>query len=652
MKKQFKKINADLYSREASFEPSTLDEKKRTVEMIWSTGAKVKRAPFFDDPYNEELSLDPKHVRLDRLNAGGPLLESHNSGSLSNILGIVRKAWTENGVGKAIVEFSERAEVEPIFQDVKKGIIRNVSVGYRVYKMEDVSQNDDKIKTFRAIDWEPHEVSLVAIPADAGSSVRSENRETNDCELEIRENDITENLKGGVTRMDPKELESKLAEAKLLGDKETEEKLNAIKARNSDIISTCRSAKLDSDLAIEHIEKGTTAEEFRKLVIEKLANKTEEKTITSAQKASVGEDLSRAASKDGMENALLSRSNPSAFTVSEKGQEFRSMSLLDMAKESLEISGVKTRRMSNMEVAKLALTRTSGMHGTTDFPLILENVLGKVLRAGYEMAGRTFLPFVKKAELADFKEVSRVQLGNAPKLKKVNENGEYEFGSMSEAAEKYKLATYGKIVSVTRQMIINDDLNAFTDLAQMFGQSAADLESDIVYGILNANAAMSDSVALFHATHNNLGTAGVPSVTTLAELRKLARLQKGLGTTAEQQYINVLLKYLVVSPDHETAAEQLLTSILANQTSNVNPFQNKLELIVEPRLEVSGTNPWYAIANPAQVQTIEVAYLRGQEGVFIETEETFKVDGMSVKARHDFAAKAIDWRGMYKNAGA
>ena len=77
-----------------------------------------------------------------------------------------------------------------------------------------------------------------------------------------------------------------------------------------------------------------------------------------------------------------------------------------------------------------------------------------------------------------------------------------------------------------------------------------------------------------------------------------------------------------------------------------------LAVIAEPRLDpASGAVPWFLVASPAAIDTIEYAYLEGQEGVALETRMGFDVDGVEVRARLDFGAKAIDWRGLYKNPG-
>ncbi|MDO5606639.1 MAG: peptidase U35, partial [Paracoccus sp. (in: a-proteobacteria)] len=183
-----------------------------------------------------------------------------------------------------------------------------------------------------------------------------------------------------------------------------------------------------------------------------------------------------------------------------------------------------------------------------------------------------------------------------------------------------------------------------------FGASAADLESDIVYAILMQNPAMSDGVALFHNTHANLGTAAVVSEAALAGAYRAFGQRKGL----EDRLISVLPRYLLVPPGPRSVeARKQVTATTPGSTAEVNTFAGRLEVIEEPRLiPATGQDPWFLAADPARIDTVEYAYLDGQEGVFTETRTGFEVDGIEIKARHDFAAKAIDWRGLYKNPGA
>jgi hypothetical protein len=196
-----------------------------------------------------------------------------------------------------------------------------------------------------------------------------------------------------------------------------------------------------------------------------------------------------------------------ARRMGRSGRMFAGRSLFEMGRECLEAQGTSTRGMSRQEAAGAMLTRAGGMMSTSDFPSILANVANKTLRMGYQAAPQTFRPIVRQVTLPDLKQVSRSQLGETSMLEKVNESGEFHRGSMGEAVEKYAIATYGKVVAITRQVLVNDDLNAFTRIPFSFGIQAANLESNIVWAQILANAAMKDGIALFYATHANLGTA-------------------------------------------------------------------------------------------------------------------------------------------------
>lgn len=163
----------------------TVNADARTADLIFSTGAAVERFDWLTGKrYREVLSMKPGHVRLDRLNAGAPLLDSHSAYSVADQLGAVVRgtARIEKGQAIASVRFSKRGAVEPIFQDVQDGIISAVSVGYRVHRFEETEGRDGGIATRVATDWEPFEVSLVSMPADAGAKVRESDRGlTNSC---------------------------------------------------------------------------------------------------------------------------------------------------------------------------------------------------------------------------------------------------------------------------------------------------------------------------------------------------------------------------------------------------------------------------------------------------------------------------------------
>lgn len=625
-----------LQTRQAAFQPATLNDAERTVELVWTTGASVRRMDYWTGrAYYEELSLDPAAVDLARLNGGAPLLNSHAACDIADVIGVVERAWLDGNEGRALVRFSARDEVAPILADVKAGIIRNVSVGYSVDKYQ-IEEGD--VPVYRAIAWTPMELSLVPIPADAGAGTRAADPvRTAPCEF-ITRADARPTKESTMTQATPAapsapDLDAIRAEAAILE-----------RTRVSEIGKLCDTHKL-IDLRSKLVDGGITLDAARSAILDAVAARDAGGTAArlphgqSIQTLTDETDTRRAA----IENAILHRAAPGQTKLTEEGRQYRTMSLLEMGRELLEKTGENTRGMDKLTLAQRALA-------TSDFPIILANVANKTLRAGYEAAPQTFKPFTKQTSAPDFKTIQRSSFGDAPTLKKVNEHGEFTVGTIGEGKESYQLATYGRIVSITRQTIINDDLGAFADLPSKFGVSAANLESDIVWGIITANAAMNDTVALFHANHGNLtGTGTVISVAALGVARALMRKQ----TSLDGNPINVGAQYLIVPAALELLAQQYTSSqFVSAKSADINPFAGTLQVLAEPRLDANSATAWYLAANPMQIDTIEYCYLEGNEGVYIESRNGFEVDGLEIKARLDFAAKAIDWRGLYKNVGA
>lgn len=372
----------------------------------------------------------------------------------------------------------------------------------------------------------------------------------------------------------------------------------------------------------------------------------------------------------GIRGALLHRYAPSDNALDDNARRFRGLSLIEMARHCLIDAGFgrQIEGLARQKVAAWAMQPGYGegvraMHSTSDFANVLADVANKTLRDAYDQSPRTFTPFCRRTTAVDFKGINRVALSEAPALEKVNESGEFRSGVMSDTKETYALVTYGKVVGITRQVIVNDDLDAFTRVPQLFGSAAAQKESDIVYFVILNNANQADGTPLFDANHGNLAASGgAISVTTVGAGRTAMAKQTGIdGTTL----INVTPRYLVVPSDLETTAQQFLSqSLTPATTATVVPEQLRSSLtpLAEPRLAVGVTldgttaagslTAWYLAADPSTIDTIEYAFLEGEEGVSIETKNGFEVDGVQIRARLDFAAKAIDHRGLYKNAGA
>jgi hypothetical protein len=651
-------IDLPALRRAVDLLPATLDEEDRSIEVVWSSGARVRRQPLFGEVFDEELSMDPGSVRLDRLNAGGPLLKVHDTRTLDAVIGSVvpGTARIDQGRGIARVRFSQRADVEPIWADIRAGHLRAVSIGYQVHRFE-VSRPANAPELWRAVDWTPFEISAVPVGADPAAGFRAVENLT---PCVVDRDDVCSNVSSNErTHMD--ETITTPAPAPIAAPPEAVTRAPAPVADTKTLIAEAQSAErervatildltgrlgLERGLADDLVARGVELDEARRVILDKVAARSEE-TRSFAQVATpLGGRDERLTRREAVTNALLHRYSPSLFSLDEPARSYRGMTLLELSREFLTAAGVNVRGMSRDEIA------TRALHSTSDFPEILAAVTNKTLRQAYEAYPQTFRPFCRQVQASDFRDIARVQLGEAPQLQKVSESGEFKRGTIGEARERYRVETYGRVVAITRQTIINDDLDAFTRLPAMYGTAIATLESDIVWAILVANPTMGDGTALFHATHRNLAATGAMlSTASIGDARAAMAKQTGID---KKTVLNIRPSFLLVPVALELAAEQLLAqNIVPAKMADVVPQSiRSLAVIAEPRLDSASVNAWFLAASPAQIDTIEYAYLEGQQGAYIETRNGFDVDGVEIKCRLDFGAKAIDWRGLYRNPGA
>jgi len=649
--------------RAASIAPSTYNAANRTVEVVWTTGAIVRRMDYWSgQAYDEELVVDVSAIDMTRLNNGSaPVLNTHSSNTLDDVIGVVERAWVANGEGRAVLRLSEREEVAGLVRDIESGIIKNISCGYNVRKYEITSAanrtDGGTVPLYRAVDWEPAELSFVAIPADALSGTRSDTARGADCQFSLSAAPaVNQRAAAHITlqesSMDPV-IEAGGAPATPVIIAATPPAV-AIDTRAADITDLCVRHGTPT-LASGMIRSGQTLDQARAAVLTELAVRDAQagghRNVSSIQTVQDGMQVRMA----GIEQAILHRIAPGT-KIDDNGRQYRGMSLIEIGRDFLEAHNVQTRGQDRMQLAGSILHfRAGGMHGSSDFSTLFANVANKRLRNAYDENPGTYALWARRAPNApDFKNLSVAQLSGAPDLLQTNEHGEFKYGKMTDGGESYAVLTYGRIVSLTRQAIVNDDLRAFERLVSAFGFAARRLENRTVYAQLTANAALADGVALFHTTHTNLGSGAgsVLQMSALTTARTAMRLQKGLAN----EELSLAPSYLIVPAALEQTAYQLTsTSYVPAKQSDVNEFRTggrtALEAIVEPILDGNSATAWYLAAANSQVDTVEYCYLDGAEGPMIESDVGFETDGISYKCRLDFAAKAIDYRGVYKAAG-
>lgn len=631
------------------------------LQLSFSSETPYLRASYWDEPWIEVLGHNDGECDLSRLADGAPMLANHGRFGTGDTpllaIGIVERAWIEGGRGMAEVKLSRREGMESLLADLTDGIVRNVSVGYQVQERTLIKSHGGKAPDeYRVTRWLPMEISLVDVPADASVGIgRSADNNPRYRVVDLPEPGATE--KGN--SMDEQEVQTRAGETTAAASANTVVELDTVRreaaaaerARITEIRSMVRAARLDEAFVESLIGRGISADQAGREILNELARRDQALPTRSAADIVVTRTETDTR-RELMGEAILHRANP-RHALSDGARQYRGMDLIDMAREALEAAGGRVRGFSRREIAVAALgldrdiAVRAGAMGSSDFPNILASTINRSLRMAYEVAPRTFTGWARQATAPDFRQVARTQLSEMAALKGVGEGGEYKQLAFGESAEKYSLAKYGGIVALTWETLVNDDLSAFDRIPRAAAEEAAATESDIVYGILSANAAMSDTVALFHANHGNLPTAAAISDTSLGVARAAMRKQTG----QQGRILNILPQYLVVGPDKEVEANKYTSAqFVAAKASDVNPnFNTSLEVVVDGR--ISG-NKWYLMASPGRIDTVEYAYLEGEQGLYTEQRVGFEVDGLQVKVRLVFAAKAIDWRGMVYNSGA
>lgn len=420
----------------------------------------------------------------------------------------------------------------------------------------------------------------------------------------------------------------------------------AERKRVTRLLNSATAAGLPVGFAVDHIAKGTSETAFLDAIIAKKQESDLDQHTPGRATASVGRD----AREKFMQGATLALIAKSGMPKGERN-EFSSMTMSELARESLLMAGVSERFADKRDMIGRAFTMDgAGAMTTSDFASILANVMGKAAVVGWEEAEETFPEWTRKGVLSDFKPSRRVGVGVFSTLPAVPEGANYTYGSVQDRGENITLLTYGRIARISRQAVINDDLSMLGDIPRRMGRAAKRTIGNLVYGVLTGNPVMSDAVALFNAAHGNLaGTSGAPSVATLGAAKAAMRVQSDNGSA-----LNILPKYLIVPAALEATARQIITSTVDPTLTRgmaINPVNGMATIIIDARLDAASTTAWYMAADPSSYDTIEVAYLDGNDTPYIEQQQAWTADGVEMKVRIDAGVAPLDWRTMYRNAG-
>lgn len=701
-----KRAASTQYGR-ALVQPASLDTEAREVDVVFATETPVPRFGWEED-YDEVLVCEAGAIRMERANRGLPVMDCHNTWSVFAQLGRTVKVWiNEKRELCARIKFSQRAQVAELFQDITDGIVKDISVGYNVFKFERVEQPGGKNPIYRAIDWMPTELSFAPVQADIKSEIRGGQR-THTVEIISNKQQTTmskrakkrgqttqyvvtdEAVKAGdiitvdgvegvaladgevgdeitvsiIEQPAPTNEEEEGHDAGAEGeevenDEEEREEEEGDENDREEDKKEDDGARSGSRRRMSAITRATRAaglpdsyaiELFHsKRTIDQCRAAVIEKLAkrnpkpNGAHEASVGLDA-MTKKRTAVQNALLHRIYPAKFSLDAGAREYRGMTLVELGKELLAEQGINTRGMDKMALADRVFKRSQS---TGDFQLLFEGVIDRMLREPYEFAPEYWDKIARQTSVSDFREKGLYTVGGANGMKKVPEGGEIKYTTLKESKSTIRVESYAEGIMFTRQAFINDDLSAFDVIPSSFVRDWGILRGDMVWGLIVDNARMSDGKAMFCADHGNLltGTGSVLSEDSLAAAKVLLSKQKDMAGKT----IRVVPKYLIVPPELETTAKKLVTATTPAKVSDVNVFANEFDIIVEPRL----TDPkaWYLSADPNAVDTLYYAYLEGNEALRVNSEEDFNTDTMKYAVRGDFGTSAIDHRGMVKAAG-
>ncbi|PHK93843.1 terminase [Pseudoroseomonas rhizosphaerae] len=673
-----------LVAQRAITAPATVDRAARTVEVVWSTGARARNFVPALGLITEELEMSPSAVRMEALRSGrAPVLDTHRRGGARDVLGRVTAARLDAGRGYATLQFSSAADVEPVWQRVADGTLRAVSVGYRVHRYEPRPDAATGETVHRAVDWEPFEISVVPVPVDRDAAVRGEAAqgapaiaiepalpdedppmpETTPApqaepaappappthppqETTVTTSPAPAAPIAPATPPEPIRAAPDLDAVRAEAQRAERERIAGIDTA----VEAARAllpAERITPIRAEAIAQGWTGDQARRALFDALVAQGPRPSIPARPETGPGHD-DPAQTLDAMAEALAARAMP-GYQPQGAGRhaEFMGWRPSDMIGELLRARGERSVPRNPTLLAERAF------HTSSDFPLLLAAAANKMLLAAYAPAQPTYRQVFLRRDFRDFKPHRHLRIGDFPTLLPLAENGEIQVGTMSESQETVLLQTFARRIRVTRPMLVNDDLGAFTDFAAAIGRRVAEFENATAYNLLNSangdgptlTTGSAPVFATGAARANKASTGTVLDTSTIGAGRTAIMKQRtldGLPISMGQTM------RLLVGPNLELAARQATVVVQASEIGKANVFAGFVQPVIEPLIQA---NRWYLFSDPVAAPVYVYGYLNGAEGPQVTTGPVQGADGVEVSVIFDFGVGAIDWRGAWFNPG-
>jgi phage major head subunit gpT-like protein len=644
----------DFFTRLAvnSLNSSILDPVNRVVQLTFSSDAPYLRRTWFDGDYYETLGHESTEANFQRLNGGAPLLKNHDNG-----IGIVEKAWIENNKGTAIVRLSKnQPELEAFWKDIEDGIIRNVSVGYRVYEKTLTKKGDNSPNEYRVTNWEAFEISILDIPpADASVGIgRADEQFFKRNGVNIM-SDNHGKYPDKKQEEIPKTIEQPI-DVEAIRRQAFEEGQKALLERNAKIDAIFRNHEQHhGDLKKRCLEDSKLElDQVRQLLLEEIGKRSGAVFIDGISPLRGDSKAEADNFAEGVVKGFLSRSGMEKpdFT-----NQWQGRSILEIAERSILLRGENVESYEKRRIISQALQSRAGAMSSSDLPRLFNTAIQKVLSNSFSnaQAEEIYSNLVKPISLANFLTYDLVSYGSTGSWKEHDQHGERSPTYVSESGEKIKLKTFYNQLRFTREMMINDQLSLLFDFVDDLGSGANRKIGDEFINFITGNPILSDGNPLFHSSHKNVASSGGKvNVTTLSDAVLAMAMHKGPGDNGS--VLNLAPTILLVPKSDQINTEQFVNNQFDPNATNVNtknPFANKFTVYADARFDTYDTpkTNWYALANPKQKGGIVFGTLDGKNSPTLESQVGLQLDGILYEGFIDFKFGVNTHRPLYMNPG-
>lgn len=660
-----------LFLRTATLIPETAREEGegdaalRLVDVIWTTGAGVPR---YDEDreelYDEELEVSETAIRLERLRSGANVVDSHWTYSALTSLGVVQSVRIENGQGIATLRISRRPSMDEAWMDIRDGIIRHISVGYIPHQYRE-ERDGGRIRRI-VTDWEPFEISFVAVPADAGAHVRSHTPANQPAvsRTETRNMDPNLNPADGTQPVETRAAPQAPAPAPAAG--------NGERTRIADLMGYARAHNVDNAVLDAAIADGSDLGAFARSHLASLVEAQSETEVrahrsTAAVTSQRSPEAELQLRGEAFAAVAMERAGFKPVELSAEAREFAGEGVRSIAMQCLENAGQKvSERESDDKLLQRAFELRSygGVTASTDIGQVLAGPVRTTLEQAYEgeMLETNFQDWTREVRVKNFQVNRAIHIGMLTGISNVQEGGQLALARLGAGSRYFKLGTRGLEVSFTREMIVNDEYGAVLGAIDKLGVLFRHDEQGIAVRALQRGKLVTDAGEedIFGADFNNLvvidaldvdgmkiATRALRSQSISEELGgKAVNPNEAAGGEKGVFRINAKPKKLLVSPDLEVDALRLVTPVMATTTAQINPYA-ALGLKVEV-IDDLDEGTAFLTGSKSLSDVVQVARLAGAPGVQVKPLPVKTYMSAEWQAWNDFTAFGASRLGIVK----